>query len=76
MRATRLSMLFEAGELLQRYCNQASTDAYAVDAPTLVDPQKPCEIAGFMDGLVRARTHHFRLLISRFQVRVLGGSLS
>jgi hypothetical protein len=25
-------------------------------------------------ALVRARTHHFRLLISRFQVRVLGGS--
>jgi hypothetical protein len=36
--------------------------------------QNPWKMTEFADGLVQARTDHLRLLISRFQVRVLGGS--
>jgi hypothetical protein len=57
------------------YCNRASTGAYAVDKLPPRLSQKACKIAKFADALVRARTRHIRLLISRFQVRVLGGSL-
>ena len=68
-------MLFKAGKLLQPYCNQAGTGAYAVDKPTLPNLQNPWKMTEFADGLAQIRTYHFRLLISRFQVRVLGGSL-
>jgi hypothetical protein len=67
-------MLFELEKLLQPYCNRAGTDAYVVDTPTLINPQNSWKMAEFVDGLVQARIHHSRLLISRFQVRVLGGS--
>jgi hypothetical protein len=46
-----------------------------MDMPLLANSQNPCKTAYFADGLVRAKIYHFRLLISRFQVRVLGGSL-
>ena len=61
--------------VLQPYCNRAGTGAYTVDELSPRLSQNTCKIAKFADELVQARTHHSRLLISRFQVRVLGGSL-
>jgi hypothetical protein len=63
-------------DLLQLYCNRAGTGVYAVDKLLPRLSQNTCKIVKFADGLVQVRTYHFRLLISRFQVRVLGGSLS
>jgi hypothetical protein len=57
------------------YCNRAGTGANAVDELPPRLSQNTCKVAKFPDNLTQARTHHFRLLISRFQVRVLGGSL-
>ena len=71
----RLGTFFAAGKLLQPYCNRAGTGTYAVDKLSPRLSQNTCKIAELADGLVQARTHHSRLLISRFQVRVLGGSL-
>jgi hypothetical protein len=64
-----------ARKLLQPYCNRAGTDAYTVDTTTLTIPQNTCKTPKFTDALLQARTRYFRLLISRFQVRVLDGSL-
>lgn len=61
--------------LLQPYGNRAGTDAYAVDKQPLRLAQNTRKVAKFPDNLVQAGTHHFRFLISRFQVRVLDGSL-
>ncbi len=64
-----------ARKLLQPYCNRAGTDAYTVDTLTPVKLQNTCKTKKFTDALLKARTRYFRLLISRFQVRVLDGSL-
>ena len=74
-KTVHLCPLGVAKTVLQPYCNRAGTGAYAMDELSPRLSQKACKIAKFADALVRARTHHFRLLISRFQVRVLGGSL-
>ena len=56
-------------DLLQPYCNQAGTGAYAVDKPSPRLSQKTCEIGKFTDDLVQARTHHLRLLIRDRPIR-------
>ena len=47
-----------------------------MDKATPIDHENPHKQAQFPDAVGQDRTHVFRLLVSRFQVRVLGGSLT